>query len=1246
MSGTELQPVRDVTPHPPSEDVVIDLKNFSIFPPSRNVPIVYRFSLQVKRGTLVALMGGSGCGKTTLIVYLTRRMRNPYTDWGVTADAYVHPTRVEFVAQKELFFPYDTAERHLLFLRQRYVVEPMQQSRDVVHRTLRLVGLTDETKWTVQIGEAGRESTLSGGERRLLTVAAALVTDPEVVVLDEPTSGMDGYTAMNIVQHLRHIAEHSGTTFIVSIHQPSDKLLAVFDAVERMTPPAGDFERAPAIDGRDDVHAKRRKQPRAHSSNALPEDHLPVEPAETDVLSTATASGFVLLPHFLKLFLWRAFLRCWTNWRAGPLRLVASLVFAIMCGVAWVDLDFNDGNFIRDVLGMALALIGLSFAPIILNATLFATERDMIMEENVDLSHLSLACDSIARWASDIVLSAGAAAVLMVAIPIIGIKYVGWFFLTMWLQAWAADSFGYWISMVAAPHIAIGVVIPTVGFLSIAIGTGLMQPEIKDEGYIFHVAKWVSFFKYGFQALLIQELPRATIPCTQTCVVSTGDQMLDMMHLSGDGYEVTMGFQYLMLFAITVVLRIISFFTLRGLILVGNRRYSYDNSSAGSAPVPVADAHATAVVAVADDDQLTTSQNKEPHEDGIYSAEQPIAADAVLQQEQGNTRPDSADIEILDVPPRGFDGSATKERSWSMAPVHLEVGIASKLMSCCRSKDDVVECKYQKKVLLDVPSFAIHPQETVALIGPTGSGKTLLLRHMSSRLGDGVSTDAPTRFYSSCKVCREPTIQFVDGNDSILPNLQAVEPVAFHASLYDPEIDEKEVEGRSAEQLLALGIHKEKHHNMAYTLSGGQLRRLSVACKTVMQPAVLLIDEPTSGLDHDAAVNLGRHLQTMAKESGVAVVCSLQQPDPTLLSCFDTFVFMREGRIVVKGNERECRTHLQIAEDSPSWAEDALLALARSCESDVCPEQQRRIPDCPPQQHAAFDESDRVAIFHDPRRSLFFCVKELTKRSFLNRWARAPRQTLVAFLIRYLLLPVALSVLLVNVGSKDPMYFNRSGLLFVYCACVSFSSMLNGAVTFPTARSMVEEEINANLYTTTAYLFSQWFTTALVEDAIGCVLGSIALKYIASLEVHLGLLMITTFTISQCCDSIGYLCGLLRDLPVASGVTVLVLMPFMIGGNVIATSEQVTRIPLLHVLEGLSSVRYSYLILFYNELQEGTGSVAMADAIFKGFGLHPDSKWYQAETLWPVFVCYAVALRIVVLLLYKRLICPSCAAGQ
>jgi len=119
--------------HRRSSEPVIDFRNLTISPPGRNMPIVFNSNLRVAAGTLVSLMGGSGCGKTTLMMYLTRRMRDLH-QWGVTADKAEYPESVAFVAQKEMFYPFDTAFNHLLFIRQRHFVESVEESKAVARK--------------------------------------------------------------------------------------------------------------------------------------------------------------------------------------------------------------------------------------------------------------------------------------------------------------------------------------------------------------------------------------------------------------------------------------------------------------------------------------------------------------------------------------------------------------------------------------------------------------------------------------------------------------------------------------------------------------------------------------------------------------------------------------------------------------------------------------------------------------------------------------------------------------------------------------------------------------------------------------------------------------------------------------------------------------------------------------------------------------------------------------------------------
>lgn len=73
-------------------------------------------------------------------------------------------------------------------------------------------------------------TTLSGGERKRLSIALELVTNPSIMFLDEPTSGLDEVTAASCIRLLRKLA-HEGRTIICTIHQPSAAMFDQFDNI-------------------------------------------------------------------------------------------------------------------------------------------------------------------------------------------------------------------------------------------------------------------------------------------------------------------------------------------------------------------------------------------------------------------------------------------------------------------------------------------------------------------------------------------------------------------------------------------------------------------------------------------------------------------------------------------------------------------------------------------------------------------------------------------------------------------------------------------------------------------------------------------------------------------------------------------------------------------------------------------------------------------------------------------------------
>uniref|UniRef100_A0A1B0D1T3 Uncharacterized protein n=1 Tax=Phlebotomus papatasi TaxID=29031 RepID=A0A1B0D1T3_PHLPP len=189
----------------------------------------------VRSGTLMALMGASGAGKSTLMSALAYREPPGAI---VQGDILVNGRRVGpfmntmsgFVHQEDLFVGTLTVLEHLTFMVNLKVDRRMSQRdknaliNDLLHRS----GLTRCTN--TRIGLAGDGKVLSGGEKKRLAFATELITKPAILFCDEPTTGLDSFSARFIVRTLQDLARR-GTAIICTIHQPSSELFAMFHEV-------------------------------------------------------------------------------------------------------------------------------------------------------------------------------------------------------------------------------------------------------------------------------------------------------------------------------------------------------------------------------------------------------------------------------------------------------------------------------------------------------------------------------------------------------------------------------------------------------------------------------------------------------------------------------------------------------------------------------------------------------------------------------------------------------------------------------------------------------------------------------------------------------------------------------------------------------------------------------------------------------------------------------------------------------
>jgi phospholipid/cholesterol/gamma-HCH transport system ATP-binding protein len=189
-------------------------------------------SFSVERGTLVALIGGSGTGKSVLlreIIGLQRptegRIRLLGTDvWHASADE-MNATRRRFGMMFQdgaLFSSLSVAENVAVPLTEHAHVPPALLDA-LVHLRLAQAGLGPDAAPKMP-------SELSGGMRKRAAIARALALEPEVLFLDEPTSGLDPTTARGFDAMVRSLVDDLGITVFLVTHD-LDTLLTVVDRI-------------------------------------------------------------------------------------------------------------------------------------------------------------------------------------------------------------------------------------------------------------------------------------------------------------------------------------------------------------------------------------------------------------------------------------------------------------------------------------------------------------------------------------------------------------------------------------------------------------------------------------------------------------------------------------------------------------------------------------------------------------------------------------------------------------------------------------------------------------------------------------------------------------------------------------------------------------------------------------------------------------------------------------------------------
>lgn len=185
--------------------------------------VLKNINLEIKKGSFVALIGHTGSGKSTLIQHLNALLKPTSGKIIIDGQDITDPkTNLRLIRQKVgLVFQYpehqlfdETVYKDIAFGPHNMALSP-EEIKNRVYEAIELVGIKED-KLEISPFE------LSGGQKRRVAIAGVLAMKPQVLILDEPTAGLDPKARDSILNRIKFLHEKTGITVILVSHSMED----------------------------------------------------------------------------------------------------------------------------------------------------------------------------------------------------------------------------------------------------------------------------------------------------------------------------------------------------------------------------------------------------------------------------------------------------------------------------------------------------------------------------------------------------------------------------------------------------------------------------------------------------------------------------------------------------------------------------------------------------------------------------------------------------------------------------------------------------------------------------------------------------------------------------------------------------------------------------------------------------------------------------------------------------------------
>ncbi|KAF2853926.1 ABC transporter-like protein [Plenodomus tracheiphilus IPT5] len=1104
-------------------------------PPSRShvKTILDDVSADMPSGTLTAIIGGSGSGKTSLLNQMSGRLQGTrLTTSGTTlfnGSTDASQIRSAYVIQQDILLPTLTVRETLTYAAQLRLPSSISSTErnQLVEEVILELGLKEAAD--TRIGNHAHKGC-SGGEKRRTSIGVQLLSNPSLLWLDEPTTGLDATSASQVVKTLQNLAR-KGRTIIVTLHTPRSEIWDMFDNVILLT------RGSPAYTGKakdclpyfaglghdmppftnpaeyliDVVSVDNRSAEAEHAAKERVDliveawkGHCSVDTHEKDAESgTAVAKGvssgptssgqsgatpskdamiersaaqhtsFIQQTRVLTARTWKVTVR-------DPMGMFGSLLEAVSMAIitGWIFLQL-DGSLsgIRSRQGALYNAAALQGYLILLFETYRLTTDIQLFDEEARQGIVTIPAFLISRRLARVFIEDIPVPLIF---SLIYYFFVGFradaaqffiFFSIILLHQYIAVCFAM-LCVACSRHFAGASLVANLAYTLQSMACGYFIQSNTIPVYV-RWTKWIAYVFYAFGALCANEFTGAFYSCpleggpsNPACKEYTGEFILNSL-----GFPDNWVWRPIL--------------ALLGFVLA------------------------------------------------FY-----IGAGVLLKFWR-------AEIAMARARPSTMDASAGKEKMSERAPENVRtitIGLDGYGLNIAKRS---LRKSWTKEILKPLTT-EFQPGCLNVVMGPSGSGKTSFLNSMAGRLKDDMATKylqygsmTFNGLVPSQDVVHSICSFVTQDDDALLASLTVRETLRYAAGLRLPQWMSREQKlQRSEEILLKMGL-KDCADNLVGNdlikgISGGEKRRVTIAVQILTEPRVLLLDEPLSGLDAFTASSIMDVLHGLANE-GRTLILTIHQPRSSLFGGFGNILLLaRGGYPIYAGGAHdmlpyfaaqgyECPRHVNPADFALDLITVDLQHATREAASRV--KVQRLIESWSADKFVA----THVGLIATPaelgslarKPSTFVSAYSILIRRATKNMFRQP-EILIARIMQVVGLGIVLALYFAPLKNDYFAVQNRMGFI-VEIVPLYFVGMLNNIAVYPIERDVFYRDYDDRIYGVEAF-FLTYISITTPFEIISCLIFSILAVMACGLERNATTFFIITFNafcITSCGESLG-----------------------------------------------------------------------------------------------------------------------------